>query len=383
MKKQLLFCCYGLGIGGIEKCMINLLNLIDTERYSIDVLPMNPEYDLLPQLHADVNVLDPFDYVMNTTDTVDALKKRKAGLPAYARYMRFRLVNKWGTKPWGLFSAPDKIYDIAIAYAHTGYVPYYVMDCVKAKKKLMWHHEGRYIKGTWYAADREYFPKWDAIIAVSEDDKQVLLDAFSDLSNVRVLYNILNREEIWEKSGADPDFRFPDGILKLTTVGRLTDQKGPDLLLDIAEKLKEDGMKFCWVWVGDGDKRDFFREEITRRGLESYVIPLGNRTNPYPYMAMCDIYVQPSRYEAYCTTTMEAQVLKKPIIATDVCGMREQFDDGTDGILTKVDVQEIYDRILYLFRNPQEQNRLSMNLQKKMQQDNITLNTYYQLFDNI
>lgn len=382
MKKSILFCCYGLGIGGIEKCMINLLNALDTTKYDIDVLPMNPEYAMLDSLHANVTVLDPFDYVMNTTDTLSAFRDKHASPADYTRYVVFRLVNKWGRKPWKLFRAPKKVYDIAVAYAHTGYVPYYVIDQVQAKKKYMWHHEGRYIKDARYVLDREYYPQFDAIIPVSQDDRKVLMEAFPDLSDrFHVLYNIVDQNEIREKAAEAVDYSKDPTVLKLTTVGRLTAQKGPDILLDVAANLKNCGVPFLWYWVGGGDLENWLKEEAAKRGLSDNLRLLGNQNNPYPYVAGCDIYVQPSRYEAFCTTTREAQVLEKPIVVTDVCGMREQFVNGVDGILTAVDPASISDAILELYRHREKCASLSKALSLKLQADDKILQAYYKLFD--
>ena len=382
MKKKILFCCYGFGIGGIEKCMINLLNVIDTTKYEIDVLPMNPEYALLSALHADVQMLEPFDYVMNTTDTVNAFREKKTGLFAYLKYVVFRIVNKWGHEPWRFFKAPEKHYDIAIAYAHTGYVPYYVIDCVDADRKYMWHHEGRYVKDEHYPLDQEYYPKLDAIIAVSEDDRNILIDAFPDLENkIKVLYNIVDKEEIRTKAKIPVKTEHEDAVLKITTVGRLSHQKGPDILLDVAEKLRDSSVAFQWYWVGSGDLDEFLRNGAKERGLENQIILMGNQNNPYPYMALCDIYVQPSYYEAFCTTTIEAQVLEKPIVVTDVCGMREQFTPGSDCIMTNVDAEDIFQAVFELASDGEKRQQLSANLHRKMQLDDGILQTYYDLFD--
>lgn len=382
MKKKILFCCYGLGIGGIEKCMINLLNAIDTTKYEIDVLPMNPEYALLPALHAKVKMLEPFDYVMNTTDTVSAFRKKKVGVLSYLKYAAFRVVNKWGNKPWRFFKAPEKHYDIAIAYAHTGYVPYYVIDCVDAKRKYMWHHEGRYVRDKHYHMDKEYYSKLDALIAVSKDDRNILVDAFPNLEKkIKVLYNVVDKEEIREKAKLPVEVKQDKMVLKITTVGRLSHQKGPDILLDVAKKLRDSNITFEWYWVGGGDLEEFLRKGAKKCGLENQIILMGNQSNPYPYMALCDIYVQPSYYEAFCTTTIEAQVLEKPIVVTDVCGMREQFTPGIDCIMTNVDADEIFEAISTLALDRKKRCRLSANLHCKMQQDDRILQTYYDFFD--
>lgn len=67
--KTVLFCCYGLGIGGIEKCLVNLINAMPEEDFAVDLLLMNPKYSFLPSIQRAVTQLDSFCYVMNTTDT--------------------------------------------------------------------------------------------------------------------------------------------------------------------------------------------------------------------------------------------------------------------------------------------------------------------------
>lgn len=383
MKKSILFCCYGLGVGGIEKCMINLLNALDTLKYDIDVLPMNPEYELLDSLRAKVNVLEPFEYVMNTTDTVPVYRQQNTNLIKYGKYAVFRIVNKWGKKPWKLFKAPEKEYDVAIAYAHTGYVPYYVIDCVKAKRKYMWHHEGRYIKNERYLLDKEYYPHFNNVIAVSNDDRKLLVDAFPELEKkFIVIYNIVDKEEIRNKAKEKVQYSTDKSVLKLTTVGRLTYQKGPDILLEVAKKMHSRGIEFLWYWVGDGDKAEYLKNEAEKFGISENIILMGNQKNPYPYIKKCDIYVQPSYYEAYCTTTIEAQVLEKPIVVTDVCGMREQFNDKVDGILVPVNANAIFNVIIDLARNTKKREQLSFNLSVKMKSQGNALEGYYKLFDS-
>lgn len=380
--KKILMCCYGLGIGGIERCMINLLNTIDTNQYEIDVLPMNPEFALISDLKAKVNILDPFDYCMNTTDTISEFNRKKASISKYIKYICFRIINKWGSKPWKLFNSPSKKYDIAIAYAHVGYVPYYVIDKISAKKKYMWHHEGRYIIDDRYAYDKEYFAKFDNIIAVSKGDQEILKYYFPEINNkIIVLYNIINKHEIIEKSKEMINFKKDNSILNITTVGRLTHQKGPDILIEVALKLKRDKIDFRWIWVGDGDLREFMENEIMSKELDRNVILLGNQINPYPYISICDIYVQPSYYEAYCTTTLEAQVLEKPIITTDVPGMTEQICNGKDGYITKIDAEEIYLKIKELYSNKKIREMFTINLQKKLKQKNNEILSYYELFN--
>ena len=67
--------------------------------------------------------------------------------------------------------------------------------------------------------------------------------------------------------------------------------------------------------------------------MENYVIILGKRTNPYPYMKACDIYAQPSRYEGKSVTVREAQMLCKPVVVTEYPTAESQIKNGIDGII--------------------------------------------------
>ena len=382
-KINILFACYGLGIGGIEKCLINLLNSMDTNRYSIDLLPMNPIYDLADSIKADCNILDPFEYVMNTTDTYSALKERGGSLQDYLRYAAFRVDNKWGKKPWKLFKPLKKHYDVAVAYAHIPFVPYFVIDCVDADRKYMWHHEGRYIKGKRYKLDMKYYPMFNAIISVSEDNKNELLKAFPELRDkIKVLYNIIDAEEIRNKASEEIAESMPSEKIILTTVGRMSPPKNPEMMVSVASRLKEAGYEFCWYWVGGGELETKISTAIKENGLEDYVILLGNKENPYPYIQLCDIYVQPSNYEAFCTTTREAQILEKPIVVTSVGGMREQFEPGIDCIMTDINEIEIFDAIVNLIDDAEERERLRLNLHKKNFSTDSFLKQHYDLFNS-
>lgn len=53
-----------------------------------------------------------------------------------------------------------------------------------------------------------------------------------------------------------------------------------------------------WYLIGYGGDEPLIRQKIDEAGMQARVIILGKKDNPYPYMRACDLYVQPSRYEA-------------------------------------------------------------------------------------
>ena len=160
MKKKLLFVCYGLGIGGIETCLVNLLNALPEKKFQIDVLLMNPEYESKPRIRTSVHYLDSFQYVMNTTDTMNQIKEHGGiikNLRKFISYCDFRIRVKTRGNAWKAFRNLPNHYDIAVAYSQNDYSPYYVIDKVKADRKVMWYHNGAYkASGKMYERDIVY-----------------------------------------------------------------------------------------------------------------------------------------------------------------------------------------------------------------------------------
>ena len=102
--------------------------------------------------------------------------------------------------------------------------------------------------------------------------------------------------------------------------------------------------------------------EIKREGIEDCFYLLGIRRNPYPYFKNCDIYVQTSMHEGYATTVTEAKALYRPIVTTDVSGVREQLIDGVNGEITTFTEMDIADRIGKLIADGSMRDKYSNEL---------------------
>lgn len=340
--KKLLFCVYGLGIGGIEKCLVNLINALPVERYDVDILLMNPEYDFRDQLRRPVRFLPLFDYVANVHDTMPEIRRRGGVLrnPGLAlRWCLFRLELKFGRKPWRWFRKLPEHYDVAVAYSQNDLSAYYVIDKVRADRKVFWYHNGAYERSGWqYERDRRYYPIFDYAAAVSTDCANVLRERFDFApGHLIVLRNICDADAIRTRAEAFVPDSFREGKRHIVTVGRMTAEKGAPLAVEACRMLRDRSFDICWHWVGDGNQSEAIRKTIAGYGLEDRFILEGNQENPYPYIKNADIYVQPSHYEAYSTTVTEARVLGIPIVTTDVGGMRDQLTDMENGLIVPID----------------------------------------------
>lgn len=124
---------------------------------------------------------------------------------------------------------------------------------------------------------------------------------------------------------------------KLLSIGRFCEAKNYDNVPDITRRIIENGCDIKWYIIGYGGDEELIRQKIAEAGMQDHVIILGKRTNPYPYIKACDIYVQPSRYEGKSITVREAQMLCKPVVVTKYPTASSQIRDGVDGVIVPMD----------------------------------------------
>lgn len=362
MKKSILISCYGLGIGGIEKCLVNMVNSLDPSKYNVDILLMSEENALREQILRPVTFLPIYDYVYTTLES-----KKSVIRNGPVRYLVFRFLNKFGYFPWKTFKKIKKKYDIAIAYSQQDFSPFYIIDKVKADKKILWYHNGAYNKNKKACSiDQKYYKKFDNIVAVSNACKSNLAQNFPELQDkIIVLYNLIDANQIVKLSMQSVESGlFPSDKTNLLTVARMSSEKGPDIAVDVCSQLIKKGYSVVWYWVGDGNQKSNIINKIKELKLEKSFYLLGDQLNPYKFMRKCDIYVQPSRYEAYCTTTNEAKILSKTIVTTRVGGMDEQIVNGQTGYLVEGTVDHLEKQIEELLKYPEKREYVENNLRK-------------------
>ena len=152
MKKKILIVSSSLTMGGLEKCLINLCDNLDYERYEVDLYLFNEGRTLLEKLNKNVNLLPDSPYyatVFNRSpfgSVKELLKKGKIGLAIYrlVRFLKARLGRTFFTPyDWKQMKRTmlkiDKHYDVAIGFEE-GSACYYAAECVGSDKKIGWIH---------------------------------------------------------------------------------------------------------------------------------------------------------------------------------------------------------------------------------------------------
>ena len=122
-------------------------------------------------------------------------------------------------------------------------------------------------------------------------------------------------------------------------------QKRQDRLVEIARDLKKEGYKFKIQIIGNGPEEENIKNLVKEYNVEDAVELKGLKLNPYPYIKNADVVVVSSDFEGYSIAIKEALLLGKPIISTDVSGVREMFEDGKYGIITKVETEDLKNKM--------------------------------------
>jgi len=150
-------------------------------------------------------------------------------------------------------------------------------------------------------------------------------------------------------------------------IGRLSAQKGFDVLIQAHAEVQQQGYQHRLVLVGEGDDLADLSALAQRLDVEESVVFVGFLDNPYPVMAQASLFCLSSRYEGFGLVVAEAAALGVPTIATDcVSGPCEILDNGKYGDLVEPDsARDLATAIQNHLQNPQ---RLKIKAQASAEQ---------------
>ena len=381
MKKRIFVSMHYLELGGAEMSLIGLLQALDYSRYEVDLFIHRHQGELMRFIPKKVNLLPEISaYACVECPIIETLKKGQIGV-ARGRLRAKRRANKYksedASKPqYAIYQyiaqevephlpSLEKYgeYDLAISFLQ----PHnYVLSKVKAKKKACWIHTD-YTKVEFDAeAELPVWSAFDHIVSISPDVTRTFLQIFPSLKDKIIeIENILSSDFVRkraEEKDVSAEMPKKGGVVNALSVGRFTNAKNYDNVPEICRRIREKGIDLYWYIIGFGDE-SLIRQKIQETGMEDYVIILGKRANPYPYIKACDIYVQPSRYEGKSVTVREAQILCKPVVVTDYPTAKSQVQDGVDGKIVPMNNTGCAEEIADFICNKVLQKQIVDNLQ--------------------
>ena len=321
---RILFFIENLTEGGAEKVLRDLVNNMDQTE---------------------------FDITVQTVWPCDSSKYLVPGVRYKSMYaednrvnrLRYRLEAECGLA-YRLHIKDD--YDIECAYLEMGPTKVMAASTNKKAKKLAWVHSDMtkhvtdpqaFVRKTsaWYA-------KYDKVVCVSKNVKETFDGLFGGRFDSVVLYNVIDDAAIREKAEQPLSEDVEKRRLTVLSVGRLTRPKNYMRLLQTHKKLLDEGVGHdLWI-LGEGPDRAELERYIVENGLKDSVYMPGFVGNPYPFMRAADVLACSSIYEGYSTFMTEGVILGKPIVTTEVSGMRELLGDSEYGLIVDNDDEEFY-----------------------------------------
>lgn len=209
----------------------------------------------------------------------------------------------------------------------------------------------------------------DQLVAVGDYQKQTIEAAYGWApATMTTIWNGVTPS----KSDEPLDLRSIIGGEARPVIGSictLYEQKGVTYLLDVAAELKRRGVKAAFVVAGEGPLRRELEEKRTRLNLHDTVYLIGwVKDAAARLMPLCDIFYQPSLWEAMSVVILEALAAGRAIVATRVGENPKVLEDDVDGVLVDArNVMQMAAALQRLIQKPDDRTRLGMEARRKFE----------------
>lgn len=327
--KKILFLIHDLGQGGAEKVLVNLVNNMDLTRFEISVVALfgggvNEQF-----LRPEIKYHSIFSNMF----------------PGNSHIMKLfspELLHKWFIK---------EKYDIEVSYLE-GPSARVISGCKNKAKLISWIHVEQHTMSrlvSSFKSEKEAiacYNRFDKTICVSEYVKNDFCSIMNYTGDAMVLYNTIESDKVRRLAQEKEELLHDDGKIRLVAVGTLKESKGYGRLLKIIKKLLSESYPIHLYILGEGSMRTDIEQYVKANGMDKAVTLLGYQTNPYKYVANCDLFVCASFAEGFSTAVTEAMILGTPVCTVDVSGMRELLGNNNEyGIVTENNEDALYEGI--------------------------------------
>lgn len=339
--KKIMFYTGGIGLGGVERVLLNILSSLDKKKFDIKLgLQYEDENIFEDEIPKSVN----YEYMLSKDIIKKTLgiKKNKKNL-FYKLYYSFLLKKerKIIKKNYLEFS---KDRDVIIDFKNSDYAR--VTSQETNSKRICWYHGSVKTTNTYKKKPKKHrknLNKYHKIIVICNDMKKEMVEMFPELENrIKKIYNPFDFERIRKMADHSLDLTKDEKKMLnqkyIVAVSRLDYiPKGYPTLLKAFRLAKNNGLKEKLYIVGEGPDRIKIQDKIKELNLEEEVILLGLQKNPYVWIKNAELFIHSSKNEGLPTVLIEALILDTPIISTDCpVGPREILEDGKSGALVEV-----------------------------------------------
>jgi glycosyltransferase involved in cell wall biosynthesis len=225
-----------------------------------------------------------------------------------------------------------------------------------------WVHQTRRTP-LYYQLDRLCLPHYERIVCVSEDLQDECLRTGVPTERCHLIENAIDAEDYRRtlsaadakrRLGLDP-WRFLVGA-----VGRLSAEKGFDLLIEAVDYLLKSGLELDLLIVGEGDDRPRLERSIALLGRQQQVRLAGFRADTKICYQAMDIFALSSLREGLPNVLLEAMAMGVPVVATRIAGVPRLVEHARSGLLVSPgDSTALADAITEFMRDGELRNKLA------------------------
>ncbi|MDQ0633538.1 CDP-glycerol glycerophosphotransferase [Arthrobacter pascens] len=195
-----------------------------------------------------------------------------------------------------------------------------------------WRHRFRYLESMF-----RLYGKYDQLVSVTksvhEENVRQLSEKF-DLPPAKFVYcnNVVSAAEVKELAARPLEDDLCEwmgaGATQFLTLGRLSPEKGHAKLIRAFAEVVRAAPNCRLTILGDGPLGQDLQDLIEDLSMQDHVLLAGLRLNPFPALQRSECFVFSSDYEGQGLVVLEALILAKPVISTDVVGPRSVLEDG-------------------------------------------------------
>ncbi|MGS3969822.1 CDP-glycerol glycerophosphotransferase family protein [Staphylococcus pseudintermedius] len=370
-KEKILLYPGGMNHNGITTSVINLLANINYDKYDVTVFTNN------------TNNVEQLNNLQSLNDNVRIVLRRGPMIATFKELYQNEFVRQRGIYksfekrlyPKALFEREfrkifgDSQFDYAIDYS--GYAMFWsnLVLASGAKKKYILLHSDiksdmeRTVKGKRPHYQNlkgviSLYPYFDKLVSVSEATKKLNQSNFGGLKlknrhiasrntiNIEKINQLVDDDsDLFEKNGTPvlptltehgmEAIEFSQDDFKIVSVGRLSPEKGFDLLIKAVAELAPKYPQLKLYILGDGPLKGTLKSLVEQLGIQNHVYFLGQRRNPFFIVKRADVFALTSHYEGQSMVILEALTVGTNVLASDIIANRYVLEDEKYGMLVE------------------------------------------------
>lgn len=362
-----------MNLGGTEKALLSFINELIDQNSRVTLLLLEDggvlRNEIPPTVTVEIlNIFESIKPVIYNPPLTLAKTQINNGqiwnaLNTILRYVKVKITKSWYYNYRSALKDYKSEYraDIAVAFAGpSDFISYFVLNHIEAEKKIQWIHfdVSKVLLNVNFG--KRYYSLFDTICCVSDNAKKEFDKMFPYVAHKSVVFeNIVSSAQTLKMAENGATFEDQFNGLRIVTLGRLSEEKGQQMIPGVVKKLKSQNIKFKWYLIGDGKLRNQLEDAIKKDSMQDHLVLLGSKLNPYAYVKDCDIYVQTSLHEGYCITLKEAQIFKRPILTTNFLSASNLINHSVNGLIVEINEEAIYNGVKLLLENKELRDRFS------------------------